>query len=130
TIHVHTPFVVGNEAKPRVLEWKTSAGSDRVVAEHYGYSVTHRRTVTFDKRERLWLIDDEFFGEGEHVYEARFHFAPGASGLEGRLLNHNVAPVLECDPVSRDYGEMRDSVSACWRISGRVSRLSWIIKSV
>ncbi|HEX7772461.1 MAG TPA: heparinase II/III-family protein, partial [Pyrinomonadaceae bacterium] len=127
TIRVDTPFVIGNEANPRVLEWKTNDDFDKVVAEHYGYSVTHRRTVTFDKRERLWLIDDEFFGEGDHVYDARFHFAPEAAGLEISLLNHNVEPVLESQPVSRDYGEMRDAVSACWRISGRPGKLSWKI---
>src|ERR1041385_1623154 len=77
TTDLHTPFVIGNEARPRVLEWQTSDDFDKVVAEHYGYPVIHRRTVTFDKRGRFWLIDDEFFGEGEHVYEARFHFAPG-----------------------------------------------------
>lgn len=130
TIHVDSPFVIGNEAQPRVLEWKTNDDFDKVVAEHYGYPVTHRRTVVFDKRERLWLIDDEFFGKGDHVYEARFHFAPGASGMEVSLLNHDVAPVLESQPVSRDYGEMRDAVSACWRLLGRVSKLSWKIKSV
>ena len=130
TIGVDAPFVIGNEAQPQVLEWRTNDDFDKVVAEHYGYSVTHRRTVTFDKRERLWLIDDEFFGEGEHLYEARFHFAPDAAGLEISLLNHDIEPVLENQPVSRDYGEMRDAVSACWRISGRVSTLSWKIKSV
>ncbi len=128
TIRVDSPFVIGNEAKPRVLEWKTNDDFDKVVAEHYGYPVTHRRTVTFDKRERLWLIDDEFFGEGEHVYEARFHFAPEAAGLVVSLLNHEVEPVLESQPVSRDYGEMSDAVSACWRISGRPGKLSWKIE--
>ncbi len=125
-----TPFVIGDEAKPRVLTWVTSADSDKVVAEHYGYSpLTHRRTVVFDKRERCWLIDDEFFGEGEHVYEARFHFAPGldvsvrgtsveAGGLVIEALSSDVEPVLESQPVSRDYGEVSDAVSACWRISG------------
>lgn len=127
TIRVDTPFVIGNEAQPRVLEWKTNDEFDKVVAEHYGYAVTHRRTVTFDKRERLWLIDDEFFGEGDHLYEARFHFAPGAKGLVVSLLNHDVEPVLESRPVSRDYGEMSDAVSACWRISGRPGKLSWKI---
>jgi len=127
TIRVDTPFVIGNEANPRVLEWKTSDDFDKVVAEHYGYPVTHRRTVTFDKRERLWLIDDEFFGDGEHLYEARFHFAPDAAGLQISLLNHDIEPVLESQPVSRDYGEMRDAVSACWRISGRPGKLSWKI---
>jgi hypothetical protein len=128
TIHVDSPFVIGNEAQPRVLEWKTTDDFDKVVAEHYGYSVTHRRTVVFDKRERMWLIDDEFFGEGEHLYEARFHFAPGAAGLMVSLLNHDVEPVLESQPVSRDYGELSDAKSACWRISGRPGKLSWQIK--
>lgn len=127
TIRIDAPFVIGNEAHPRVLEWKTNDEFDKVVAEHYGYSVTHRRTVTFDKRERLWLIDDEFFGDGEHLYEARFHFAPDAAGLEISLLNHDIEPVLESQSVSRDYGEMRDAASACWRISGRPGKLSWKI---
>ena len=125
TIDVQTPFVIGNEARPRVLEWKTDADSDKVVAEHYGYPVVHRRTVIFNKRERFWLIDDEFFGEGEHLYEARFHLAPGATGLVVSLLNHDVEPVLESQPVSRDYGHMSDAVSMCWRISGRPGKLSW-----
>jgi hypothetical protein len=127
TICVDSPFMIGNEAQPRVLEWKTTDDFDKVVAEHYGYSVTHRRTVVFDKRERLWLIDDEFFGEGDHLYEARFHFAPGAEGLVVSLLNHDVEPVLESQPVSRDYGHMSDAVSMCWRISGRPGKLSWKI---
>lgn len=139
TIRVDTPFVIGNEAKPRVLEWKTGDDFDKVVAEHYGYPVTHRRTVTFDKRKRCWLIDDEFIGDGEHVYEARFHFAPGldvsvhgatveAGGLVVALLDSDIEAVLEHRPVSRDYGEMSDAVSACWKIAGRVSKLSWKIR--
>ena len=139
TIDLHTPFVIGNEAKPRVLEWKTSNDFDKVVGEHYGYPVVHRRTIIFNKRERTWLIDDEFFGEGEHLYEVRFHFAPGvelkiraraveAPGLTVTALSTEVEPVLERQPVSRDYGEISESVSACWRISGRPSKLSWEIK--
>ena len=132
TIDMQTPFVIGNEAKPKVLEWKTSDDSDKVVAEHYGYPVVHRRTVVFNKRERVWLIDDEFFGEGEHVYETRFHFAPGVKPdeLTIKCLSTDVQPVLESQPVSRDYGEMRDAISACWRISGHLTKLSWEIKPV
>jgi len=140
TTDLHTPFVIGNEAKPRVLEWKTSDDFDKVVAEHYGYPVLHRRTVVFNKRERAWVIDDEFIGEGEHVYEVRFHFAPGldvkvreraveALGLSVSALSTDVQPVLESQPVSRDYGEMSDAVSACWRISGRPGKLSWKISA-
>lgn len=144
TIDVNMPFVIGNEAKPRVLVWKTGADADKIIAEHYGYSpLTHRRSITFQKRVRTWLIDDEFFGDGEHIYEARFHFDAGldvsvrGTGVEARdgdagllvsLLNSDVPPHLESQPVSRDYGEMRDAVSACWRISGRPGKLSWEIK--
>jgi hypothetical protein len=144
------PFVIGNEAKPRVLEWETNKDFDKVVAEHYGYSrlsqpVTHRRTVTFNKREPSWLIEDEFFGEGEHVYEIRFHFAAGLDvnvrekAVEARAgdallvvsaLSSEVQPVLESQPVSRDYGEMSDAISACWRIAGRPGKLSWGIRAV
>ena len=141
TTDPHMPFVIGNEAKPRVLEWETTDDVDKIVAEHYGYSpVIHRRSVTFDKRQRSWLIDDEFFGDGDHVYEVRFHFDAGldvnirGTSVEARdgdvalivtSINSNVAPVLESQPVSRDYGEMRDAFSACWRISGRPGKLTW-----
>jgi hypothetical protein len=143
TINRDTPFVIGNEAQPRVLEWKTDEGFDEVVAEHYGYSpVIHRRSITFNKQERYWLIDDEFFGEGEHVYEVRFHFASGLDvsvrgaavearsgevGLIVSSLSSDVSPILESQPVSHDYGEISDAISACWRISGRPGKLSWMI---
>jgi hypothetical protein len=130
TIDVHTPFVIGNEAKPRVLEWKTSDDCDKVVGEHYGYPVIHRRTIVFKKRERTWVIDDEFFGDGEHFYEVRFHFAPGveAKELTIKCLSADVQPVLERQAVSRDYGQMSESFAACWRISGLPRKLSWEIK--
>lgn len=144
TTELNMPFVIGNEANPQVLEWKTGEDFDKVVAEHYGYApLTHRRTVTFDKRARCWLIDDEFLGDGEHVFEARFHFAAdldvtgqgamvvahdGDVGLTVSLLTASVEPSLEDQPVSRDYGEKTNAVSACWRFSGRPRKLSWKIK--
>lgn len=143
TTDVNMPFVIGNEAKPRVLDWMTSKDFDVVIAEHYGYSpVTHRRTIRFNKRERFWSMEDEFFGEGEHVFEVRFHFDAGLDvnvngtsvkardgdvGLVVSLLNSDTQPHLEAQPVSRDYGERRDAISACWRISGRPGKLSWKI---
>lgn len=149
TIDINAPFVIGNEAQPRVLEWQSNAEYDKVVAEHYGYrrlpvSVTHRRTVTFNKAECSWLIDDEFFGSGEHEFEAWFHFndglhvaasGPGVKvtdkqqnvGLVVHSLSLDQAPSLEKQHVSRAYGEKRESISACWRVSGSVSKLSWKI---
>jgi Heparinase II/III-like protein/Heparinase II/III N-terminus len=147
TTDVNLPFVIGDEAQPRVLEWQTTADCDRIVAEHYGYnrlpaSVKHRRTVTFNKSDCSWLIEDELLGDGEHELEIYFHFAPeldllvkqsqvearyGEVGLTVCSLSIDQPPALVKQHVSRDYGELLESVSACWRVSGRVSKLSWKI---
>ncbi len=141
TIDRDMPFVIGDEAKPRVLSWEP----DKIVAEHYGYRrlkdpVTHRRTVAFDKTG--WLIEDEFFGNADHTFEARFHFAPGLqidlneTSITVRQPNTDLTlticslslsslPALEQQFTSRDYGELNESISACWRFSGRPGKLSW-----
>lgn len=144
TIQQDMPFVIGNEAQPRVLQWE----ADRIVAEHYGYRrlkhpVTHRRTVVFNRQERSWLIEDEFLGEDvEHEFEVYFHFAPGLqininnSSVEAhvpdtdltltvRSLSLSVLPVLEQQFTSHDYDQISESFSACWRFSGRPGKLTW-----
>ena len=147
TTDPNTPFVIGNEAQPRVLEWQSTENYDKVVAEHYGYRrlespVTHRRTVTFNKPESSWLVEDEFFGSGEHEIETWFHFTDGLQfevrgaeieardkerdfGLVVRSLTLDEPPSLVNQHVSRNYGELFESVSACWRISGRPGKLRW-----
>lgn len=139
TIDERAPFVIGNEAQPRVLGWESGPGKDVVIAEHGGYErlpqpVTHRRTVTFNKTDRLWLVADDITGQGEHQLAFRFHLAPGletsvrsdgiievcdkmndarllivASGLDGQ-------PVLEPRWSSRDYGAKQASVSVSWTL--------------
>ncbi len=144
TIERDAPFVIGDEARPRVLHWD----EDKIVAEHYGYRrltnpVIHRRTVTFNRPERSWLIEDEFDGDAvDHDFEVRFHFAPGLNvntdetnvvirdpdtdlTLTVRSLSLAGSPVLEQQFTSRDYGEMRESLTACWRYSGPPQKLSW-----
>jgi hypothetical protein len=139
-----TPFVIGNEAEPVVIEWEANQEFDHVVGAHAGYApVFHARAVTFKKDARFWFIQDVFGGDGEHVYDVRFHFGPevevrvcGASvearsgdiGLRVSLVNKEIEPVLENQPVSRDYGEIRDAVSARWRIKGEQCKLKWVIK--
>src|SRR5262249_30176683 len=75
------PFMIGNEARPRVIAWQSDADADFVAAEQYGYQrlaqhVTHCRSIRFDKRNRFWLIKDELTGEGLHEFSFRFHLAP------------------------------------------------------
>jgi hypothetical protein len=137
------PFVIGDEAHPRVLNWKTEPDDDIAIAEHRGYAhlaepVTHRRTIEFHKQKRCWLIQDELTGAGAHGFTFRFHFAPGleikvrADGtievgdkINGaRLLiaasGVNAEPVLESRFSSCDYGAKEPSVSACWTVRSSV----------
>lgn len=133
------PFVIGDEAHPRVLRWENGTERDIIVAEHDGYKrlaegVTHRRSVRFEKRERLWIVEDSLTGAGEHVFRFRFHFAENlewsvrADGAVracdkmtgARLfvvaLDVDSEPEFEPRFVSRDYGAKSPSISACWTV--------------
>ena len=148
TIEPDMPFVIGDEARPRVLLWETAKDTDKIVSEHYGYRrlrhpVTHRRTVIFNKQEASWLVEDEFLGDAvDHDVEVRFHFAPGLNVTTDKTnieisdpdtnltltvgsLSLSNSPALEHQFTSRDYGEMRESITACWRFSGPPRKLSW-----
>jgi hypothetical protein len=149
------PFVIGNEAQPRVKSWESNSERDYLVAEHDGYArlsppVTHRRAVEFDKRRRLWIVVDSFStNAGEHAYRFRFHFADNleistvaANILQAwdkitgaRLcvapLELNNPPTLEDNFTSRDYGAKIPSVSACWTARMKSSfSVTWMIVPV
>ena len=142
TTNKATPFVLGNEAQPRVLQWETGRDADFISAEHKGYArlsepVTCRRSVRFDKRKRFWLIEDNLSGAGEHDLRFRFHLA---SGLTVRVLDEmleafdessgakllivpldlTTKPQLEDAFTSDVYGAKRQSTVACWTLRGRV----------
>lgn len=151
TTNEQTPFVIGDEAHPRLLHWETTPEHDSVAAEHDGYKrlahpVTHRRAVRFDKRARFWQIEDAFTGEGEHTLKFRFHFGAGLSvsvrddasvsasddTLSARLiiaaLDLNAPPLLEPLFTSRNYGEKQPSVSACWTAHAKIPAIfHWAI---
>lgn len=149
------PFVIGNEAQPRVISRESNAERDYVAAEHSGYArlnppVVHRRAVELDKRRRLWIIKDSFSATaGDHTYRFRFHFADNleislrpANILQAwdkitgaRLclapLELNNPPTLEDNFTSRDYGAKIPSVSACWSDRAKLSfSVTWMIVPV
>lgn len=84
-----TPFQLGDEARPRALDFAAGHERDVAVAEHYGYArlsagaVTHRRAVTLERASRFFLVEDSFDGVGTHDFRFVFHAAPG---LEVRTL--------------------------------------------
>ncbi|HEU5240174.1 MAG TPA: alginate lyase family protein [Pyrinomonadaceae bacterium] len=100
TIEKLAPFIIGNDARPRVLEWETTAERDVIIAEHNGYQrlahpVIHRRAVRFEKEQLIWLVEDELTGEGIHEFSFRFHFAPG---LETKIRPEGIVEV--CDNIN------------------------------
>lgn len=150
TIDESRPFIIGDEARPRLVRWESDAERDIVVAEHNGYArlkagaVVHRRAVLFDKRARLWLVEDALTGDGTHRFDFRFHFASGldvrarADGIVEACATMNGtrlyivplgSPRLEADIErleadiehlwsSSDYGAKRPSKAARWTIEG------------
>jgi uncharacterized heparinase superfamily protein len=151
TTDEQAPFIIGNEAQPRVISWESGPETDVVIAEHTGYQrlprpLTHRRTVQFDKRKRFWLVEDEFSGEGSHDLKFRFHFV---SGLEVRTRSENMVEArdtingarlficaadvdfsLQLEPrfSSRDYCAKSESLAACWSVTTSMPyKLRWAI---
>jgi Heparinase II/III-like protein len=124
------------------------------VAEHDGYTrllvpVTHRRTATFNKLQRWWLLADECFGEGEHDFAVRFHFDTGLevdSSVEGLVRGYDkisgakliICPLdlrqkAEFDSAftSRNYGLKEASSIATWSFKARAPcKFRWAILPV
>jgi hypothetical protein len=151
TTNETTPFVIGDEAHPRVLDWQTNSEFDYVVAEHNGYGrlhhpVTHRRSVRFDKHNKFWLIEDDFSGAGSHKLITRFHFN---SGLDTSIyesmavlahdrqsgtrllvdpLDIDEQPQFEELFTSRNYGDKQPSTAAAWQVVAQMPlRLRWVL---
>ncbi|MGI8735075.1 MAG: alginate lyase family protein [Pyrinomonadaceae bacterium] len=153
-----SPFIIGDEAQPQVLEFELGSGLEFVSAEHYGYRrlnqpVIHQRRVVFNKERRYWFLSDRLTGEGEHGLSFRFHFAGGletkvrSDGFVdvcdrtrgGRLLiaayEPNAAqalqPELESRFSSRHYGSREVSAAAHWSLrSGLPFVLNFVIVPV
>jgi hypothetical protein len=154
TTRESVPFVIGDEAHPNVLLWETGPESDHVIAEQTGYQrlangVTHRRSLTFFKKDRWWLIEDELLGKGKHSIAARFHFNAGleiaidseglvsakdsTTGSQLLVLSIGLSqrPVLERLFSSRHYGSKSPSISACWKLERSApTKLMWALMPV
>ncbi|HST53302.1 MAG TPA: alginate lyase family protein [Pyrinomonadaceae bacterium] len=134
------PFFIGDEARPRIVRFESDAALDVVVAEHHGYErlkagpITHRRAVTFDKREGFWLVEDTLAGAGRHDFRFIFHAAPGR---DVRVLDGSAVEILESESgerlvvaslsslggveleprwSSRGYGSKVATVAAVWTL--------------
>ena len=151
TIEEAKPFRIADEARPQVLSWEFGERRDYVEAEHYGYlklaggPITHRRALTFDKRDRCWLIEDTFHGSGVHVFRFLFHVTPTlkttTTDSSVEILdeqNHALLVIAPVNPIgaaaleprsfSRDYGTKLPSVACCWTLREKAPlTVQWLL---
>ncbi len=122
---------------PLLLKWESSEEQNIVEAEHHAYErlqfpVIHIRKITFNKRQRTFLIEDEFRGEGTHTIELFFHFDPDvavvnlgrkflvAEGDEFALVKFQHDFTLENWEHSPSYGIIQQARTARVKISGEI----------
>ncbi len=85
------PFLWGQRARARCLEWDTGGPVVRVCGEHDGYRrlarpVGHRRRVSLAPGEGVVVVEDELSGTGRHAVALRWHLGEACRllSLEGR----------------------------------------------
>lgn len=74
------PFMWGQRATSRCLEWQAAGGTVTVRGEHDGYArlpspALHRRTLRLDAARRTLGIEDEIISDGAHQVALHFHLA-------------------------------------------------------
>lgn len=139
-------FLWLRHAQARCERWESDAERDCFVGAHDGYrhlddAVLHRRTLVFDKRERVLRVTDALECQGEHEIEIFWHFAEGcrvqvngneiSAACGGRAVSMAMAGVpwspcmtigRENPPlgwISRRFDRKCSSSSVAW--AGRIS---------
>ena len=77
-----TGFIWRNPFKSRIIHFSHNAQEMRIVADNDGYCrsrepVRHQRTVLYTDKANF-IIEDRFFGRGNHSYEINFHLHSSA----------------------------------------------------
>lgn len=123
--------------QPKLLDWKSNDEQDIIEAQHSAYEklahpVIHRRKITLNKRQRTFLLEDNFSGTGVHQIELMFHFAPELKvvetgrnflvleGEEFALMKFRHKFNLESWEHSPSYGVIQTAMTARLKITSEV----------
>jgi len=115
------PFALMYDATPEVLVWQVDDSSVEWCARHDGYArlpspVIHQRTVRYDRRQRVWIVEDWLQAEGKHHIEWWLHFAPGLQvriekGKDDLAIHADHA---EMNVAVRGMNEWKAEIRADW----------------
>jgi hypothetical protein len=119
------PFMWGERATSRCVEWHSDGPVARVVAEHDGYArladpVVHRRALEMDGGARTFTIVDTLQMRGEHRVSMFFHAAEHArvrqSGSSQFIIElAGGTATLDLDPqLTATFAEGRDEPIGGW----------------
>jgi hypothetical protein len=139
-INPDQPFALGANVLPKINSWESDAERDVIDAEHYGYQrlaepVTHRRIITFNKREGYWILEDIFIGKGNHLFEFLFNFDTGLQvrlAEEGCTMGYSKTSGLVIVPRSNHPFEIKQtchSVSPSYRTRLRSSGIIYSLRA-
>ena len=90
-------FILGNEAAVSQIQEGRGARGYFLRASHTGYcslGVTHTRTIRVVDEERVFVIEDELEGEGDHDFELNLQLAPNRSAELAEAENGILCRVL------------------------------------
>jgi len=115
-------FAVRQDAEVRVDHWTSDETYVYIDTEHSGYvrlsdPVLIRRSIYYDKIERLWIIRDSFFGQGEHDFENNMIL-----GNANWSVDQNDRVVLR-SAVNDDILAI-ENLSSGWRVDVEPHRIS------
>ncbi len=128
-------FALGPNVRSRVNRWESNAERDILDAEHRAYArlaepVTHRRVITFDKREGFWILEDSFTGKGKHRFEFLFNFDAGLEAgfaADNSVVAHDQLSALAVVPISEHALDVKITTRWVSPAYGTRTRASGII---
>jgi hypothetical protein len=120
-----------------LLNWSSNDEQDVVEARSRTYEylkdpVVHDRKITFNKRQRTFLVEDTFSGRGIHQIEMMLHFSPqvkvieaehnylALEGEEFALIKFRHPFIVEDWKHSSGYGIIQEAKSARVKISSEI----------
>ena len=80
-------FSIKKDTDIKINQWQNSENYNNLNIEHDGYErlispVVHHRQITYNKKERSWIIEDMLIGKEEHQIDLYLHFPPNTKITE------------------------------------------------